>query len=523
MPYCTIPPHADIMKTCYDVRLGAEHCRVPFPRLVPSGCCFSFSVLKRTYYVFSPTAAEAKRWVECMTSVSAILNRRQSAFESSLSSIPLPTRGYGGSGPPSSEHKKKSNRRLMRRPGAIDKGPKPAGPEASASKHHTVTGPVEYQRTREPEDKLSESLVFTQKPVHHKHTAGSTQTRHDNSEAKSPVQYKRSVPDSKLWLDGSPSPRVVPESALSQPTSSPSEIQKSPKYRDHSAMFSSCDHSLHLRGSASASPLHHGATLPRPQIKRKASYQPLPTAALAMHFQRLQHREAVIRRGLAMMEPPRRPGSVDFTTSLPHSYYLPSRPQLPAQAHSRHHHYCNTSEMLARSGRRRSGDRIPPIVKPKPILKSPKGSLTPTQQMEFAAATHATSECSSTSGSSVDLAYHRYHHLRSRSSPGPVASIRESSPDSPTSEPQLGLMPPPPLTGPPPSRPPPPPPPNSPPPPNALEFLEPSPVSLATPQADQPSKQTAAARDRSISERKSPLTREWETNNWALHELRKVS
>ena len=553
------PPSADITKTCYDVRLGAEHCRVPFPRAVSSGCCFAFSVLKRTYYVYSPTAAEAKRWVESITSVSAILNRRQAAFESSMP--PLTSL-------PSSERKMKPNRRY-RAAGTMAEEPRP-GPEASAraSKHYRVAEAAESQYTSEPEEKPNDLLVFTQKPAHYKRPT------HDNSESKSPIQYKRSVPDSKLWLDGSPSPQFGHESSLSQPisTSPPPEPQNPLKYRAHGAMFSSCDHNLHLRGmplssSSSESPVFRGgAILPRPVIKRKASDQPLPTAALALHFQRLQHREAVIRRGLAKMEHPRRPTSVDFTTSLPHSYYLPSRLQFSAQTHGR-----NTAENLARPGRRRSGDRIPPIVKPKPILRSPKGSLPPIRQEDLATATHgsqasAKESDNSVSGNAADLAYLRYHHSRSRSSPGLItmASLIESpdsptselpltfippppltapppsrppppsppdsppppkeSPDSPISELPLKFMPPPPVTAPPPSRPPPPSPPNSPPPPNVLEFLDPPPpVGPATPQADESSKEPAADWQLRTSERRSPLTKEREANNWALNELRKVS
>lgn len=65
----------DIAHTCYDVQLGAEHCSIDFPAIVPSNCCFSVSVLKRTFYFFAPSPIEAKKWSTMLSSVSYILNR----------------------------------------------------------------------------------------------------------------------------------------------------------------------------------------------------------------------------------------------------------------------------------------------------------------------------------------------------------------------------------------------------------------------------------------------------------------
>ena len=594
--YFTFPPYTDITRTCYDVRLGAEHCRIPFPRSVPSGCCFAFSVLKRTYYVFSPTAEETKQWVECITSVSAILKRRQFALESSIPpptgpstsehkkksnsrhTVPgileqqpqphpeprkhreLPMSVPPPNGPATSEHKKKSNRRRTV-PGIMEEQlqphpeprkhressmsvPPPNGPATSEhkkksnrrhtlpgiieeqlqphpepGKRHTVIEPVEDQHARE----LNQLPVFTENPVPYQHSASSTPIYRDNS----PLQY-RSVPNSNMWLDGSPSPQLLHENAFSQPTPSPPQIERA-KHRHHSAssaVFTSCDHNLHLKGlpvssATLAAPLHRGATLPRPQMKYKPVYQALSTSALALQFQRLQHREAVLRRGLAMMDHPHRPHSVDCTTSPPHSYRLRSQSHIkstiavPAHTHSYPHH-CSTSEILERSIRR----NVPPIVKPKPILKSPKGSLALTQQEEFATPAHVRSTASNSPNASENtasvnaagLAHHRYHHhVRSRSSPGPISSILllRESPDS-----EQPFMPPPPLTAPPSSRPPAPSPPDSPPPPNVLEFLEPP---HTTPQSHQSSQQGTPVPVWALK------TSEREANNWALNELRKVS
>ena len=66
----------DIARTCYDVRLGSEKCRVKFPQAAPSCCCFSFAVLKRTYYMYTPTAGEAKGWSQSISDMSRVINRR---------------------------------------------------------------------------------------------------------------------------------------------------------------------------------------------------------------------------------------------------------------------------------------------------------------------------------------------------------------------------------------------------------------------------------------------------------------
>ena len=65
----------DIAHTCYDVRLGSEHCSISFPTVIPSNCCLSFSVLKRTYYLFAPTPTEAAKWSNVLRQTSYILNR----------------------------------------------------------------------------------------------------------------------------------------------------------------------------------------------------------------------------------------------------------------------------------------------------------------------------------------------------------------------------------------------------------------------------------------------------------------
>ncbi len=67
----------DIAHSCYDVKLGRENCPgVSFPRVAPSCCCLSFTVLKRSYHLYAPTAAEAMKWAETIKKASRVLNRR---------------------------------------------------------------------------------------------------------------------------------------------------------------------------------------------------------------------------------------------------------------------------------------------------------------------------------------------------------------------------------------------------------------------------------------------------------------
>lgn len=66
----------DIGRTCYDVRQGAKNCGISFPSVAPRCCCFCFTVLKRTYYMYAPTAIEAKKWYESVHDASNVLNRR---------------------------------------------------------------------------------------------------------------------------------------------------------------------------------------------------------------------------------------------------------------------------------------------------------------------------------------------------------------------------------------------------------------------------------------------------------------
>lgn len=74
---CKLLGEIDIGGSCYDVCLGADKIKVSFPATIPANCCFSFSVLKRTYYLYASAESEAKRWIECIAHVSGVLRRKR--------------------------------------------------------------------------------------------------------------------------------------------------------------------------------------------------------------------------------------------------------------------------------------------------------------------------------------------------------------------------------------------------------------------------------------------------------------
>eukprot|EP00731_Ephydatia_muelleri_P030291 Em0021g814a len=88
---CKLLGEIDIGGSCYDVCLGADKVKVSFPATIPANCCFSFSVLKRTYYLYAAAESEAKRWVECVAHVSGVLRRkREVQYKASFRRDPRP-------------------------------------------------------------------------------------------------------------------------------------------------------------------------------------------------------------------------------------------------------------------------------------------------------------------------------------------------------------------------------------------------------------------------------------------------
>ena len=336
----------DVARTCYDVRLGSETCKVKFPRVAASCCCFAFSVLKRTYYMYAPTAAEAKRWVECIKSVALVLNQKQIS-RTRRPAPPNPRHPYhprAPSCPPNLPDIDNVQRRTSK-------------DTARRNKRHSAFVQDSYRR--ELQDEPTDLPVFAPRKLMHKHTS-------------SVPNLYTSTPNSKLWLDGSPYGSKTrgqqTTSAVGDQTHSLSGVTSPSSVHSQPSMFSSYGYDLDkLLQCHSPLPSTHGGTLPR--VKQQEKRASLPST-FTHEFLRLEAKEAQIRRRLDRMELPRRPASV-----ADHSYLYQGK-------HNRHSvagvpvlpgliHLSGTSEKLASP---RSW-KEPPPVKPKPIFtRAPKGS-----------------------------------------------------------------------------------------------------------------------------------------------------
>ena len=170
----------DIARSCYDVQFGSENCRVTFPRVAPSCCCFSFTVLKRSYYLYAPNAAEAKKWAEIIGSTSKVLNRMVVAGvqRRKAPAPPGPVR------PPSCPPNMRINRNSVRKHTF----------SASESLDDSVEMSLELSRTR------PRLLVARMK------MASSVPDYLDRMGlySPSPPATNHGNPNDRLWLDGSP-------------------------------------------------------------------------------------------------------------------------------------------------------------------------------------------------------------------------------------------------------------------------------------------------------------------------------
>lgn len=326
----------DIARSCYEVRLGAEHCSVGFPRAVPPCRCFAFSVLKRTYYMYAPTEAEAKRWTECITSVSAILNQKR------LADKPVPP------APQVRQRRRNANSRDSRQ-------------------RHSLAGPSQLWRSR---DDPSELPMFTSKqPLPRQKRHGSVPNYLDQLMVQ-PPSVSAATPNAKLWLDGNPQPGSL---SVSKGNNSSAAVWPSPSRRSHG---SDLDPALKEPLFASI----HGS-LPRPIPKHPPlTASPLPIhVVLGKEFKKLQQREVEIRKKLSTMEPLQvesshhhqasRPSSMisaspgKFSHSRLSATTLPTYTRLPMQRHG-------SSDVAI-------GPGSPPAVKSKPVLRVPKGTYIP--------------------------------------------------------------------------------------------------------------------------------------------------
>ncbi len=393
----------DVGQTCYDVRLGAQHCKVQFPRAVAPGRCFAVSVLKRTYYFFASTPEDAKQWAGHISNLSAVLNRRRVAWRQAPKPPDVAGSGAGSGSTASGEGVKLRAR-------AKDHGGVPL-------RHSVAVTPQDtYKLDQELRDEPSDLPVF-----HRPH---------------------RTVPP-----PGLPPPQLL---SLSQPPSSSTPVQPQlrrlhPRYR-HGSLPSSLDqlslytypHSngnpgfsfssssnqavrpsganrsrvnnpglqmtrvdsfgsgdggrtgsqssdVSTRERSRSEPEHHKSDSPlsqsHPGHRHSLPYPMVPPSymQLGVELQRLQQREAVLRMRLAQMDEPPRP--VSFGAYKPGSLpYLPRPPSLT------NHHLSMPSPTTSASSsdfgsstdpspqivRRRHGPakgQASPSVLPKPILK----------------------------------------------------------------------------------------------------------------------------------------------------------
>ena len=366
----TLLGQIDIGQSCYDVRLGAETCKVIFPRVVPSCCCFAFSVLKRTYYVYAPNAAEAKRWVECINSASSVLSRDR---KRGAHHRPAPSRPHSVSYPPTQATEIRKSYTVSH-----------SHDQDVTNKRHSIAVPSPhedlYRLDLEGRDKPGDLPVFVtmRRPRPRSHQTMPSPTAHRHRHRSVPVLHPsgpwqgdpRSL-SASLWLDGTP--QVV------QPvTSSPGTLRTQSPYLQTActtplrgswyASHGNELNTLHLRRPIMTE-VSRGGTLPRvrPSRHRSMSSIPHPQSTFGKELEKLEEREAMLRKQLAMMETPPRPAYVaDYPASRSNVYGLGnpySRPPigvpvLPAAGIR----YGNLEFFANRT-------QLPPPVKPKPIMR----------------------------------------------------------------------------------------------------------------------------------------------------------
>ena len=354
----------DVGRTCYDVRLGSDRCKVSFPRVVPSCCCIAFSVLKRTYYVYAPTAAEAKRWAENLYNVSLVLNRRRAVNRKhapTASAVPA----RAPSCPPSLH--------ITRR----------------RAKGQSSVGTVEeMSRLSELQDRATDLPVFQRNTSR----ARPLLTHHKLHSSVPSYLDQLTSPDSlseganpRMWLDGSPSPVFTtstfkPGLKVPRPSSFREERQQQQQQQAVASPPGETHHQQQQQQALSSSysqnvdSFHHmgisddlgGGTVPRMGEKRKRVSLP---STFMSDFAKLEHKEAQIRKKLEKFDAPVRPASVTDYTQIKSSYTPQGRP--------RQHSLGGVPVLPTLMKRYSSADvlhspKIPPPVMPKPS-KSFKG------------------------------------------------------------------------------------------------------------------------------------------------------
>ena len=325
----------DVARSCYDVRLGADHCKVQFPSVVPSCCCLSFSVLKRTYYLFASTAAEAKRWVESISRVSLVLNYRKKTVQTARPA-PGPPRFISGLPEMSGVSAELRTRHQTREKKALEKcfslpNPKQTRSETAPAR----TGEEDDRPTELPQLNRGRQSRFTFSGVSHDHHFSSVPDLHVIRPHHHPG------PSTRLWLDGSPQP-VSRGAAGRHPVRGGAGLRTFSQ--PLSSSYSENLHQVHLvepcaRTSSATVPMReHGHVRSVYKNANGHDFPPRPQSAGVFSRARTEKKARF---------------------SLQQDHAIPVFPFLSQD--SGHQFYMNTDSVKRR--------KIPPQVKPKPILK----------------------------------------------------------------------------------------------------------------------------------------------------------
>lgn len=230
----------DIARTCFDVRLGSDKCRVSFPRAAPSCCCISFAVLKRAYYVYTPTAGEAEKWYQSIFNMSRVINMKVIAGVEHRKAPEPPAPSRSPSCPPNYQVRITRVRTHLK------------GSGLSGSCEDITR--IEYVRTDSRLSTSSKKAMAISVPDYLDKIGDDSLSIEDDVSL-----------DSRLWLDGSPpaqtqSAQVHPHNSLSITDTSwtiPTRVTSSP-----TAVQMKCP-TVVMRGRSSVeSPREHHLSLP---------------------------------------------------------------------------------------------------------------------------------------------------------------------------------------------------------------------------------------------------------------------
>ena len=378
----------DVGRSCYEVRFGADQCKADFPAAVPDCCCFSFSVLKRTYYMYAANPADAKHWADSIASLSAVLNykkkmagRRPAPEPPNASQQlqrPLSTPCSPVRGSEMDEEGRAGGKRCYSLP--ITDAAGGHGAPRLPKVHASISGDVTYTQVMAPAPKKSEEEREaadrpTELPRISKPSRGGGKPRRDAAPPSARGRYgsapnlffgtgnisganraKRGSPHhqkvkSHLWLDGSPPPNL-----RSTPTTA---VTRTSKTGRKSAL-----------GYQQQQYPYGGGSLDRLHLKRRRGGRKIHAGQ-----QQLVTRWPVDMDGYEL---PTRPQSVDVSVLPNKRSATPARQrQRPDASGATLVAVQTTSSNFGdlRGTRDLSARSVPPPVKPKPILKKPTTAL----------------------------------------------------------------------------------------------------------------------------------------------------